>query len=142
MAIGIRLCLALVFLVELMVGLWNQLFPLSFYHSFPTVDLTPPFSEHFARDFGGATLGIAFLLLLAVIRPRTVFVVPAAVAFLIYAVPHFFFHFTHMAMATPAQMVFLTVGNASVVVLAAAAIALAVARDRRGRADSVVAARP
>jgi hypothetical protein len=28
----------------------------------PTVDLTPPYSEHLFRDFGGATLGIAVVI--------------------------------------------------------------------------------
>ncbi|MEV4623902.1 hypothetical protein AB0J74_34985 [Asanoa sp. NPDC049573] len=36
-----------------LVGFWNRAFPESFYDTFPTVTLTPPLSEHYARDFGG-----------------------------------------------------------------------------------------
>ena len=43
--------------VELVLGVWTLVFPASFYADVPTVDLTPPFSEHLMRDFGGATLG-------------------------------------------------------------------------------------
>ena len=65
----IRLQLAILVLVELLVGFWNQVFPASFYRIFPTVDPTPPYSEHYARDFGGATLGIALVLAIALISP-------------------------------------------------------------------------
>lgn len=51
----------------LVVGLWNQVLPRSFYDHFPTVALTPPYSGHFARDFGGATLGIVAALGLTLI---------------------------------------------------------------------------
>ncbi|HEY0688628.1 MAG TPA: hypothetical protein VGD71_06255, partial [Kribbella sp.] len=52
---------------ELVLGFWTALFPESFYNDVPTVDLTPPYSEHLFRDFGGATLGIAVVLIAAVI---------------------------------------------------------------------------
>jgi hypothetical protein len=65
-------------------------YPESFYTNFPTVTLTPPFSEHYARDFGGATLGIAVVLGIALAAPRAAFTIPAAVAFSTFAVPHFF----------------------------------------------------
>ncbi|GAB3893319.1 hypothetical protein GCM10029964_069900 [Kibdelosporangium lantanae] len=103
MTLTIRLILLLLFLDNVTVGAWNQFAPASFYANFPTVDLTPPFSEHYARDFGGASLGIAVVLLIAFVRPRKHYVVPAALAFTVFAVPHFFFHLTHMAMATPAS---------------------------------------
>ena len=54
--------LALLAAVEVALGLWTLLFPASFYIDVPTVDLTPPFSEHLFRDFGGATLGLAVVL--------------------------------------------------------------------------------
>jgi hypothetical protein len=48
--------------VELMLGFWTLLFPRTFYYDVPTIDLTPPYSEHLLRDFGGATLGLAVVL--------------------------------------------------------------------------------
>ena len=128
MTVFIRIGLAILFLDELVVGGWNAIAPQSFYRNFPTVDLTPPFSEHYARDFGGASLAIAVVLLIAFAKPRKHHVVPAALAFTVFAVPHFFFHLTHMDMATPGQQVFLTVANSTVAVLGLLAIVLALAQ--------------
>ncbi len=50
-----------------MLVLWTLLFPESFYADVPTVDLTPPFSEHLFRDFGGTTVGLAVVLTAAAI---------------------------------------------------------------------------
>jgi hypothetical protein len=125
MIIFIRIALALLFLDELVVGLWNQAFPASFYEHFPTVDLTPPFSEHYARDFGGATLGIALLLGIAFVRPRAAYVIPAALAYSVFSVPHFVFHLEHLRGASTGQAVFLTTANAAVALLGLAAVALA-----------------
>ncbi|MGW4488566.1 hypothetical protein ACWEOE_32570 [Amycolatopsis sp. NPDC004368] len=129
--LAVRLALVVPFLDEVVVGGWNQLFPESFYTTFPTVDLNPPFSEHFARDFGGATLAVAVLLGLALVKAKTHYVVPAAAAFSVFAVPHFFFHLldTHPPMVW--QEVVLTTANAAVALLGLAAIAPAVLRDRR-----------
>lgn len=135
MTLSIRVILLILFLDNVTVGVWNQFFPESFYHDFPTVDLTPPFSEHYARDFGGASLGLAVVLLIALVRPRAHYVVPAALAFSVFAVPHFFFHLTHMAMANPGQQVFLTVANSLVAVLGLLAIVLALAQKTSAGLD-------
>jgi hypothetical protein len=126
----IRIALAILFLDELVVGFWNQAFPASFYEHFPTVDLTPPFSEHYARDFGGATLGIALLLGIALIAPRAAYVIPAALAYSVFAVPHFVFHLAHLDGATTGQAVLLTTANAVVALLGLLTVALAVVRRR------------
>jgi hypothetical protein len=133
MTITIRIALAILFLNELVVGAWNAVAPESFYTSFPTVDLTPPFSEHYARDFGGATLGIALLLGIALVAPRTHFVLPAALAYSLFAVPHFFFHLAHLDHATGGQAIFLTTANAIVAFLGLGIVVLALIRERRSR---------
>ncbi|MCX5065864.1 hypothetical protein OOJ91_08215 [Micromonospora lupini] len=125
----VRIALAVLFLDELVVGFWNQFFPESFYNNFPTVTLTPPFSEHYARDFGGATLGLAVVLGVALVAPRAAFVIPAAAAFSTYAIPHFFFHVTHLGHASPGEAVFLTIANAVVALLGLLAITLTLVRD-------------
>ncbi len=130
----VRIGLALLALNELVVGAWNQFAPESFYANFPTVDLTPPFSEHYARDFGGATLGIAVLLVIAVIRPRPIVVGMAALAYSIYAVPHFVFHLEHLEGATGGQAGFLVVGNAIVALTGVLLVVWAVVRMSRERA--------
>ncbi|MEW2432457.1 hypothetical protein AB0877_31045 [Micromonospora sp. NPDC047644] len=125
----IRIALAVLFLDELVVGFWNQVFPESFYDNFPTVSLTPPFSEHYARDFGGATLGLAVVLGTALVVPRAAFTIPAAAAFSTFAIPHLFFHLTHLHHATPGEKVFLTTANAVVALLGLLVIALTLVRD-------------
>ncbi|MEW2505846.1 hypothetical protein AB0878_35805 [Amycolatopsis sp. NPDC047767] len=129
--LAIRAALVIPFLDELVIGGWNQLFPESFYTTFPTVDLNPPFSEHFARDFGGATLAIALMLGIALVKPKTHYVVPAAAAFSLFAVPHFFFHLFDTHPPVMWQAVVLTTANAVVAILGLAAILFAVLRDRR-----------
>ena len=129
----VRLGLAILALDELVIGAWNQFAPESFYENFPTVDLTPPFSEHYARDFGGATLGIAVLLVIALIRPRPVIVGMATLAFSIFAVPHFVFHLEHLDHATTTEAVLLTAGNASVALIGLALAIWAVVRMTRDR---------
>src|SRR5690606_22481763 len=98
---------------------------------FPAVDLTPPFSEHYARDFGGATLGIALLLGIALFVPKAHFIIPAALAYSIFAVPHFFYHAGHLHGAAIGEAVALTAANAVVALLGVAVILLTVVRDRR-----------
>ena len=127
----IRIALIVLALDETIVGAWNQFMPASFYRDFPTVELTPPFSEHYARDFGGATLGIAVLLIVAALRPRGSFVLPAAIAYSVFSIPHFGFHVTHLEHATSAEAWFLVVGNATVSALGVLVIALTVLRMRR-----------
>jgi len=133
MPIIIRICLAVLFINEAVVGIWNQFWPESFYQNFPTVDLTPPFSEHYARDFGGATIGIAVLLGLALVMPRPAFVIPASIAYLAFGIPHFFFHLEHLEGATSTQAVLLTIGNATVVLLGLLALGLSIMQWRRSR---------
>ena len=124
----VRAGLALLALDELVVGAWNQFAPESFYETFPTVDLTPPFSEHYARDFGGATLGIAVLLVIAVIRPLPVVVGMASLAYSVFALPHFVFHLEHLQHATSGEAAFLVAGNAAVALIGLALTIWAVVR--------------
>jgi hypothetical protein len=135
MTVLIRIALAILFLDELLVGFWNQTFPESFYNNFPTVTLTPPFSEHYARDFGGATLGLAVVLGIALVSPRAVFTIPAAAAYSVFAIPHFFFHLTHLDHATVGQAVFLTAANAIVALLGLLVIVLTLVRDASAKRE-------
>lgn len=131
----IRIGVGVLFLDELLVGAWNAFSPRTFYLHFPTVDLTPPFSEHYARDFGGATLGISLVLLIALISPRAHFVIPAASAFSVFAVPHFFYHLANLEGATVREAIALTTANASVALLGIAVIGVTIIRDGLIRRD-------
>lgn len=134
MRILMRILLAVLFAETVVVGGWNALAPDSFYRDFPTVGLTPPFSEHYARDFGWALLGISLLLGIALFLTKAHYVIPAALAYSVFAVPHFFFHLEHLDQATTAEAVALTVGNATVGLMALALIPLALGEARRERA--------
>ena len=129
----VRIGLALLALNELLVGAWNQFAPESFYENFPTVSLTPPFSEHYARDFGGATLGIAVLLVIAVIRPRPVIVGMAALAYSVFAVPHFAFHLEHLEGADAGQTAFLVAGNGVVALIGVLLVVWAVVQNSHAK---------
>jgi nitric oxide reductase large subunit len=94
--------------VELVLGGWTLLFPASFYRDVPTVDLTPPFSEHLFRDFGGATLGIALVLAAAALWMELRLVVLALLAYLAFSAPHLAFHLGHLQGATALEAGVLT----------------------------------
>lgn len=145
MTLIIRIALAVLFVDELVVGGWNVISPETFYTHFPTVDLTPPFSEHYATDFGGATLGIALLLGIAMVRPQAHFVIPAALAYSIFAVPHFFYHLNNLENFTLGEAIALNLANGVVALLGIGVMLLTAARDRRApgvRVGSGVPANP
>lgn len=142
MTVVLRIGLALLAAAAWMIGIWNQFFPEHFYANFPGVALTPPFAEHYARDYGGATLGTAVVLTAAAIVPRTVLVIPALLGMLAFAVPHAWFHLHHVDDATPdvaALVLALTIGQP---VAAFALLVLSLARwrgERSARSRPVVA---
>jgi hypothetical protein len=133
MTVTLRVSLLLLFLDTAVVGFWNQYFPASFYNNFPTVNVSPPFNDHFARDFGGATLGIAVLLGIALVRPHGRFPLPAAIAFTVFAIPHAIFHLTHLDGLCVLEAVLLTTANALVALLGLLVVALVVAQERKSR---------
>jgi hypothetical protein len=132
--LALRIGLALLAAAALMIGIWNVGWPEHFYANFPGVALTPPFAEHYARDFGGATLGTAIVLVAATLFPRTVLVIPALLAVLAFAVPHAWFHLHHVGDATP-EVAAITIGLTVGQPLAALALLLvALVRWRGERA--------
>lgn len=136
MRLTLRVGLVVLAAIQWVTGLWMQYLPESFYRDFPTVDLTPPFSEHLMRDFGGASLGLAVVITAAAVWMETRLVVIALVAYLVYSVPHLVFHLTHLHDATAADTAFIVVSLGGSVLLPAAALALAVVDGRRRRAKN------
>jgi hypothetical protein len=114
--------------VEVMLGLWTLLFPASFYADVPTVDLTPPFSEHLFRDFGGATLGLAVVLTAAAVWTERRLVVVALLAYLMFAAPHLMFHLGHLHGASGPTATVLVVVLVGSVVLPLALLVVALRR--------------
>jgi hypothetical protein len=120
--------LALLAAAEVVLGLWTLLFPASFYTGVPTVDLTPPFSEHLFRDFGGATLGLAVVLTAAAVWTERRLVVVALLAYLAFAVPHLVFHLGHLDGAGASAATALVVVLAASVMLPLALLVVALRR--------------
>ena len=81
---------------ELILGLWLTIVPKTFYDNVPTVDWTPPYSDHLFHDFGTASLGIGIVLAAAAIRFDRYLTTVALLAYLAYAVPHLIFHLGHL----------------------------------------------
>ena len=133
MRVVIRAGLSILAAIQWVTGLWMQFLPESFYADFPTVDLTPPFSEHLMRDFGGASLGLAVVITAAAVWMDARLVVIALVAYLVYAIPHLVFHLGHLHDASPADTSFIIVSLGGSVLLPAAVLALAVIDARRAK---------
>jgi len=129
----LRVGLGVLAATAVMIGVWNQFFPEHFYANFPGVALTPPFAEHYARDYGGATLGTAVVLIAATVVPRSVLVIPALLAVLAFAVPHAWFHLHHVEDASPpvATVVLLMTIGQPVATLALLVVALVRLRHER-----------
>jgi hypothetical protein len=84
-----------------LVGAWAQVAPLSFYADFPGlrqfwVSLDGPYNEHLIRDVGGLNLGLAVLTAMAAVHGRARLARLAAACWLIFSVPHFVYHATHL----------------------------------------------
>ena len=124
MTVVLRAGLVILALVEVGLGAWTQFFPESFYGDFPTVSLTPPFSEHLMRDFGGATLGLAVALAAAAWWLERRLVCVALIAYLVFAVPHFAFHLAHLHDGSSSDAAFLVVSLGGSVLLPAVLLAL------------------
>jgi hypothetical protein len=87
--------------VALMVGVWAQFFPRGFYRSFPSlgrhwVSVDGPFNEHLVRDVGGLNVALAAVTVVALVYRTAVLVRTAALAWLLYAVPHLVYHANHL----------------------------------------------
>jgi hypothetical protein len=78
------------------------------------------------RDFGGATLGLALVLVAAGVWVERRIVVVALLAYLAFSAPHLVFHVGHLHGATPAEAVVLVglLGASVVGPLALLAVAL------------------
>lgn len=78
-----------------LAGLVQLFAPKSFY-DIPWVSLLPPYNEHLMRDVGALTLAYVSVLGVAAIKLEPVLVRTALAANLVFTVPHFLFHATHL----------------------------------------------
>lgn len=118
------------------LGAVTQLFaPRWFYDYGPWVNYLPPYNEHLMRDVGAATLGWVLLIIVAAVTLRPLLVRLAVAAnLLLFTVPHWVFHLTHLHGETPdiaGQVIIFSLG----IVLPLLAILLQ-ELSARGRRDS------
>jgi nucleoside-diphosphate-sugar epimerase len=97
---SLRLVLWVLVLSGVSVGLQAQFWPSSFYESFPFgrgwIALDGPYNEHLVRDVGGLNLALAVMAAGALLTNRVVVVRTAALAWLVYALPHAIYHASHL----------------------------------------------
>ena len=109
---------------QLLLGVWTVLFPASFYNNVPTVDWTPPYSEHLFRDFGGATLGITVVVIAAAIWLERRLVIISQLSYLAFSLPHLIFHAGHLHGDSALLSTLLVVGPGLSVLIPLAMIAI------------------
>jgi hypothetical protein len=85
----------------LVVGVWAQGFPSSFYDDFPGVGrvwvaVDGPYNEHLVRDVGGLNLALGFVAVMALVTGSPLLARVTGGAALLYGLPHFVYHATHL----------------------------------------------
>jgi hypothetical protein len=98
-----RVALGYLAVLSLVVGLWAQFWPRSFFTEFPGlggegwVRLTGgPYNEHLVRDHGGNNLTLFVVTIAAAITLDRGITAHASAGWLVYSVPHFEFHLAHL----------------------------------------------
>jgi len=97
----IRAALAALAVSGLVVGLWAAFAPRSFYDDFPGggrswVAPDGPYNEHLVRDVGALNLALTAAVIVALVALSRAAVIGAALAWLVYSVPHFVYHLRHL----------------------------------------------
>lgn len=95
-----RIALAYLAIFSLQIGLWALLAPRSFFDDFPGfgrawVRVDGPYNEHLVRDVGALNLAMVALLVAAAYTLSRQLVITAAVASLVWGVPHLLYHSFH-----------------------------------------------
>jgi hypothetical protein len=139
-----RMGLIVLMLGAAVVGFWAVLAPESFYDDFPGggrswVNNLEPYNEHLVRDVGALNLGLAVVLGWAAVTLVRPLVVASLVAFLVTAVPHFFFHLFNLDDFSTSDAVGQTLSLGFLVVLPLFLLwrpVAAMARERNSVADA------
>ncbi|MGZ4767539.1 MAG: hypothetical protein ACXVLX_02660 [Ilumatobacteraceae bacterium] len=95
-----RIALGYLAAVSIVIGVWAQFAPRSFFDDFPGlgrawVSVDGPFNEHLVRDVGGLDLALAIVLIAAMITLARSLIVAAAAASLATGIPHLVYHIVH-----------------------------------------------
>ena len=134
----VRVLLALMAVSSGFIGLWALLAPRSFYDDFPGggrhwVSADGPYNEHLVRDVGGLNLALMVVLVVAAVALGRVLVRTAAVATMVFAIPHFAYHAAHTGPYSTSDAAALLVSLGLAVVLPIAVLVV-LSRPEDGRA--------
>jgi len=96
----LRVLLAVLAWSALLVGAWATTAPRSFYDSFPGggrawVAVDGPYNQHLVGDVGALNLALLVVTVWALVTLTPVLIRVAAVAWLVYSLPHLLYHATH-----------------------------------------------
>jgi hypothetical protein len=115
---------------QALIGLWALLAPSSFYDDFPAggdgwVRALGPFDEHLVTDVGALFVALGFLLAYAAINLSRPLVNAAAIAWLLFSVPHFLWHIFNLepygtadAISNTASLAWTVIGGVLILFLA------------------------
>ncbi len=92
-----RVALGILALTGLFVGIWAAVAPHSFFSTFPGgghmwTASDGPYNEHLVRDVGDLNLALVTVTVAACVWWSRPLAVAAALAWLVYSVPHFAYH--------------------------------------------------
>ncbi len=92
-----RIGLALLAVTALPIGAWAVIAPRAYYDDFPGLGsqwISPdgPYNEHLMRDFGALNLALGVFTVCAAIWLLRPMVIAAAVAWIVYPLPHVAYH--------------------------------------------------
>ena len=105
-----------------LVGIWALLAPRSFFRDFPAVGgawvaAFPPFNEHLVRDIGGLNLGFALLFFASASTLDATLIRTSLGGWLLYAIPHFWFHISNMGRLSGAEKVWQTLALGTLILV-------------------------
>jgi len=92
-----RIGLAILAVQGLGTGLWSTIDPRGFYADFPGLGMSwvapdGPYNEHLMRDYGALNLALGVLALCAAIWLTRALAAGAAIAWIVYSIPHLAYH--------------------------------------------------
>ncbi|HEX6569399.1 MAG TPA: hypothetical protein VF015_09545 [Acidimicrobiales bacterium] len=131
----IRASLAGLALVSLSVGVWAGLAPRGFYDDFPGggrvwVAVDGPYNEHLVRDVGVLNLALTVVTVVALVTLGRAVVMAAALAWLVYSVPHLVYHARHLDVYDTTDQVTTVVALALALVLPTVVLVAELRRPR------------
>jgi len=138
--VALRVGFGILAVTGLFVGVWAAVAPHSFFSSFPGLGRQwlagdGPYNEHLVRDVGELNLALGLVAACAgwwLLRPLSI---TAALAWLVYSVPHLAYHAANLQALAPDDRVPTLVSLSVPIVVAVVVLVLAVPTGRAAPAD-------